>query len=141
MDCPMNQLLAMSSSFPFANDTISSFCQAVFKLDSQTKSPVLTLTVFKEMSIPLFLVDPILAKVLVKPVRLGIDISIRRSRVREVYKSTVPDIRLLRREKSTPRLYWVVFSQPKLWLAMARFPPEIRNSEGTYPGKIVVPKG
>jgi hypothetical protein len=63
------------------------------------------LTVDIVISTPLLDVSPILANVVVNPVTVGIDLCSNKSVVFEVYTSTLPEILLLNKLKSTPALY------------------------------------
>src|SRR6185369_13127780 len=107
----------MSSCFPFDNDTIRSFCHAALTVVLHVRSLCLTFIVVKVISMPLLAVLPTLAKVVVKPVTVGIFRCINRSEVFEVYTSILPETLDLNNWKSTPTLYWVVFSHPRSLLA------------------------
>src|SRR5678815_1748125 len=117
----MNQVLLISSCFPLDNVTICSFCHAALVVVVHVKSFCLTFTVVSVISTPVFAVSPILANVVVKPVTVGIDLCSNKSDVFEVYTSTLPEILFLNKLKSTPTLYWVVFSQPSSWFAKTVF--------------------
>src|SRR6478735_7275021 len=123
----------ISSCFPFAKDTISSFCQEALMVVVHWKFFFVMFTVLSVISIPWLPVCPIFCNVVLKPVIVGILRDINKSLVFDLYRSITPEIRLLNKVKSIPRLYCVVFSHPRSGLA--------KTEDGRDPAVIVVTKG
>src|SRR5665647_995798 len=105
----MNQRSAnISSGLPFASlfnsSTISSRLADQLSEVDHSKFLVLTFTVFTVISIPLFIVLPILSTFETNPDTAGNVLFSKRSEVLDLYNSKEPDIRFLRNPKSRPRL-------------------------------------